>query len=204
VNIGKNANTPLERAVDDYVSCLRTVYPVADYLAINVSSPNTPNLRSLQEADRPEPLLSALLQVREELRTAFGRVVPLLVKLSPDLEDSEIADTARVLKSLPVDGAIATNTTIARDTILGDPLGRETGGLSGVPLHAAALLTVRKLRSCLTPNFPLVGVGGIDSIEGALAMRKAGADLIQLYTGLIYQGPRLVKSTARALAGVRP
>jgi dihydroorotate dehydrogenase len=199
VNIGKNADTPLEHAIDDYVSCLRTVHAVADYIAVNVSSPNTPNLRSLQEGDRLEPLLTALLQERSELRSETGRRVPLLVKLSPDLRHSELADTAMLLKALRIDGIIATNTTITRDTVQSDPQAREAGGLSGPPLHGASLLVVKKLRAWLGPAFPIIGVGGIDSPERALAMRTAGADLIQLYTALVYRGPGCMRTIAHAL-----
>lgn len=199
VNIGKNADTPLTRAVDDYVNCLRTVRNVADYIAVNVSSPNTSGLRTLQAQENLEPLLSALLEERHRGSTLGSQKLPLLVKLSPDLSNTELQGVAALLKSLPMDGVIATNTTINRE---GDRsvAHHRSGGLSGVPLQSIARNFVAELRTSLGKDFPIMGVGGIDSPEAARAMREAGADLIQLYTGLVYRGPSLVRQCIRATA----
>jgi dihydroorotate dehydrogenase len=194
VNIGKNASTALERGVDDYVSCLRTLRQVADYVVVNVSSPNTAGLRSLQSPRLLEPLLSALLQ--ERLQGSQGRPLPLLLKISPDLSVAELRDIAGLLKRLPMDGVVATNTTLSREGI-GVTASTRDGGLSGRPLRPLALHTVATLRSSLGPGFPIIGVGGIDSVAAARAMRAAGADLIQIYTGLIYRGPSLVSQCVR-------
>jgi dihydroorotate dehydrogenase len=191
VNIGKNASTPLQRALDDYVSCLRAVRNVADYVVVNVSSPNTAGLRDLQGRALLEPLLSALLAERM-------RALPLLVKISPDLSDAELRDVTTLLKKLPLDGVVATNTTLGRSG-LGPAGSAQAGGLSGRPLQPLSLRTVAALREQLGPGFPIIGVGGIDSAGAARAMREAGADLIQVYTGLIYRGPALVRQCVRAL-----
>jgi len=191
VNIGKNAATPTERALDDYVSCLRTVRQVADYIVVNVSSPNTAGLRDLQARKYLEPLLSALLEERGKAQPGRERPPPLLLKVSPDLADGELRDIAALLKSLPLDGVVATNTTLSRHGV--SEASAQAGGMSGVPLRPLALRTVAALRSQLGPEFPIIGVGGIDSTESARAMRAAGAHLIQLYTGLIYRGPALIR-----------
>lgn len=196
VNIGKNAVTPLARAVDDYVTCLRIVRPVADYVVVNVSSPNTVGLRELQSRNLLEPLLSALLEARRE--APGERRPPLLLKISPDLSESELRDIAMLVRRLPLDGVVATNTTLSREGLPGSA-GAQTGGLSGRPLHALALRTVASLRTHLGPDVPIIGVGGIDSGRAARTMRTAGADLIQIYTGLIYRGPALVSECIRAL-----
>ena len=180
VNIGKNATTPLERAIDDYVSCLRTMRSVADYVVVNVSSPNTAGLRSLQARELLEPLLTGLLAERGDRA--------LLLKVSPDLSAPELQDVAALIKQLPLDGIVATNTTLT-----------QKGGLSGRPLQPLAVRTVAALRAQLGQDFPIIGVGGIDSASAARAMRAAGADLIQIYTGLIYRGPALVSQCIRAL-----
>jgi dihydroorotate dehydrogenase len=191
VNIGKNAATPLERALDDYVSCLRAVRDVADYVVVNVSSPNTAGLRDLQGRALLEPLLSALLAERK-------RTLPLLLKISPDLSDAELRDITGLLKKLRLDGVVATNTTLSRSGV-GPSAYAHTGGLSGRPLQALSLRMVVALRAQLGPGFPIIGVGGIDSAAAARAMREAGADLIQVYTGLIFRGPALVRQCVRAL-----
>jgi dihydroorotate dehydrogenase len=201
VNIGKNADTPIERAVDDYVSAFRALRSVADYMAVNVSSPNTPALRALQARERLGPLLTALLEERAVASSGTSGPLPILVKISPDVDRSELEDLAALVKSLPIDGVIATNTTVERPGIASDePHRAETGGLSGPPLHPLATRTVATLRDLLGRQFPIIGVGGIDSAATALAMRAAGANLIQLYTGLVYRGPGLVGSCVRALA----
>jgi len=196
VNIGKNAATPLERAVDDYVSCLKAVHAVADYVAVNVSSPNTSALRDLQATNLLEPLLTALLEARSSFRGEHRP--PLLLKISPDLAPAELVDIARLASRLKIDGVIATNTTTSRSPISG--AAHERGGLSGAPLRPAALKTVAELRKHLASGVAVIGVGGIDSPNAALAMRAAGADLVQLYTGLIYMGPGLVGRCVRALS----
>ncbi len=193
VNIGKNALTPLEQAEADYGACLRAVYPYADYVAVNVSSPNTAGLRELGEEARLARLLESLLETRSHLVTEHGRLVPLLVKLSPDLADEQLAATAAVVAKLRIDGVIATNTTIRRPQGVELPAAGEAGGLSGAPLLELATATVRKLRAALGARVPIIGVGGIGSAAGARQMFAAGADLVQLYTGLVYRGPRLVR-----------
>jgi dihydroorotate dehydrogenase len=198
VNIGKNATTPVERAVDDYVACLRTVYPVSDYITVNVSSPNTVGLRSLQATQYLGPLLGALLDEAHRLGTAQSRTVPLLVKLAPDLADDELRDTAAMLRSLPLGGVIATNTTLSHAGLEALPHGKETGGVSGAPLRPRSLQVVRTLRQELGAAMTLVGVGGVMSAADAQAMRAAGADLVQVYTGLIYRGPGLARELVDA------
>jgi len=198
INIGKNADTPLARAVDDYVSCLRTLRSVADYITINVSSPNTAGLRELQGGDYLRPLLTSLIEERDRGAATEGRKLPLLVKLSPDLSADELRGITDLLKALPIDGVVATNTTVGRDGTRSVADGY-TGGLSGQPLKSLALDVVTQLRAQLGRHFPIIGVGGIDSPEAALSMRHAGADLIQVYTGLIYRGPSLVTRTIRAV-----
>jgi dihydroorotate dehydrogenase len=198
VSIGKNATTPLSRVIDDYVSCFRTLRNVADYIVVNVSSPNTEGLRTLQALEHLEPLLSALMEERSRAGSAGDRKVPLLVKISPDLSTDALQTVATLLKSLPLDGVVATNTTVRRD----GPSPQSTlqiGGLSGAPLRPIAIKVVKELRAYLGPEFPIIGVGGIDSPEAALAMREAGADLVQLYTGLVYRGPALITQCVRAL-----
>jgi dihydroorotate dehydrogenase len=198
VNIGKNADTPLDRAMDDYVSCLRSLHAVADYIAVNISSPNTAALRDLHEPGRLEPLLTALLTERDAVLRGGTRTLPLLLKVSPDLEPTSLESLATVARKVALDGIIATNTTIRRDGTPPDTP-PQTGGLSGVPLQPLSLNTVAALRGLLGPTFPIVGVGGIDSPAAARSMRAAGADLIQIYTGLVYRGPSLVSRCARAL-----
>ena len=198
VNIGKNASTSLTDATQDYLTCLHHLAPYADYIAINVSSPNTTGLRSLQAADQLRPMLHALLEARTKLLPGLQRSLPMVVKLAPDLNDDELQAIAQLLLELSIDGVIATNTTLSRPANIG-PLGAETGGLSGRPVHTLSLATVSKLRRLLGPAFPIIGVGGICSGEDAQAMRHAGADLVQLYTGLIYQGPGLVGEVTRAM-----
>ena len=204
VNIGKNATTPLERAIDDYIACLRTVFPVADYVTINVSSPNTVGLRSLQDTDQLVPLLSGLLEESRVLEKQHSRHVPLVVKLSPDLEESELRKIALAAASVPVAGIIATNTTISREAIPNHPLAAQAGGLSGRPLFAKSSAAVRVLRATLGPAMPIIGVGGVASAEDALLLRQAGADLVQVYTAMVYRGPSLVRELASALRVASP
>jgi dihydroorotate dehydrogenase len=199
VNIGKNADTPLDRAVDDYVECLRTLHTVADYIAVNISSPNTAALIELHAPERLEPLLAAISSERDVLTRGATRRLPLLLKVSPDLDPPSLEEVAKASKAFALDGVIATNTTVRREGNIPDATSHP-GGVSGRPLRSWALQTVATLRRLLGPGFPIIGVGGIDSPDAARAMRTAGADLIQLYTGLIYQGPGLVGRCVRALS----
>jgi dihydroorotate dehydrogenase len=198
VNIGKNAATPVARAIDDYISCMRMVQQVADYITVNVSSPYTVGLRTLQQREHLEPLLTALLQERAKHSRSREHHLPLLVKIAPDLEAAEVQDMASLLADLRLDGVIATNTTVSRHGISG-AASNQAGGISGLPLHPLALHTIKSLRTALGPAFPIIGVGGIDSPKAAIAMRDAGADLVQIYTGLIYEGPSLISQCVRAL-----
>jgi dihydroorotate dehydrogenase len=199
VNIGKNATTPLERAIDDYLFCLRTIFPVADYVTVNVSSPNTAGLRSLQDTEQLVPLLSGVVAESHELQKRHGRRVPVVLKISPDLTRDELRELARAAASIPVAGIIATNTTISRDGVEDHPLAPETGGLSGRPLFAKSCTAVRTLRETLGPVMPIIGVGGVASAADARSLREAGADLVQVYTAMVYRGPRLVHELAEAL-----
>jgi dihydroorotate dehydrogenase len=195
LNIGKNASTPLEAAVEDYVTCLTTAFGRVDYLAINVSSPNTTGLRELQMEAHLAPLLERLIDTRAGLMAQSGERLPLLLKLSPDLSATELEAAARTIATLGLDGVIATNSTVQRPLPL--PGGDAPGGLSGAPLRGLAVSTVRALRSLLGPEVPIIGVGGIGSIEAAGEMFAAGADLIQIYTALVYEGPGLVRELAQ-------
>jgi len=199
INIGKNADTPMERATSDYVTCLRKVYPLASYVTVNVSSPNTPNLRRLQSRDTLDRLLATLKGEQQALSRATGRYVPLTLKLAPDLDEQQLTDIARLLLHHGIDGVIATNTTIARTGVAGLPNSEEVGGLSGGPLREPSTAMVRRLHSALVGRIPIIGVGGILADRDAMEKTAAGARLIQLYTGLIYSGPRLVADCVRAL-----
>ncbi|MDM0041924.1 quinone-dependent dihydroorotate dehydrogenase [Variovorax sp. J22G21] len=199
LNIGKNAATPIERATDDYLLCLEGVYPHADYVTINISSPNTANLRTLQSDEALDALLGTLAQRREALAAAHGKRVPLFVKIAPDLEEAQVAVIAATLKRHAMDGVIATNTTLARDAVAGLPHGNESGGLSGAPVREASNRVVAQLRAALGKGFPIIGVGGILNAADARAKIAAGADVVQIYTGLIYRGPALVREAAKAL-----
>ena len=203
LNIGKNASTPIERAVDDYLLGLEGVYAHADYVTVNISSPNTQNLRSLQSDAALDALLSALQQRRQMLVQQHGKNVPLLVKIAPDLDDAQIAMMAATLRRNEIDGVIATNTTVSRDAVQGLQHAGETGGLSGAPVLQASNHVIRLLRQALGPAYPIIGVGGVMSGADARSKIEAGADLVQIYTGLIYQGPALVVEAARALAAQR-
>ena len=199
LNIGKNAATPIERATDDYLAGLAGVYPHADYVTVNISSPNTRNLRALQNDEALESLLAALQSRRAELAQAHGRRVPLFVKIAPDLEGEQVTAIAGALQRHGVDGVIATNTTVSREAVQGLPHADEAGGLSGSPLLEPSNRVIRALRQALGPGFPIIGVGGVCSGADACAKLEAGADLVQLYTGFIYAGPALVSEAARAM-----
>jgi len=200
LNIGKNAATPIERAVDDYLVCLDGVYSHADYVTINISSPNTANLRSLQSDEALDALLGAVADRRETLTTRHGgKRSPLFVKIAPDLDEAQVSVIAATLKRHGMDGVIATNTTLARDAVKGLPHAEEAGGLSGAPAREASNRVVAQLRAALGKDFPIIGVGGILSGADAKAKIAAGADVVQIYTGLIYRGPALVREAAQAL-----
>ena len=202
LNIGKNAATPIENAVDDYLICLDGVFPHADYITVNISSPNTKNLRALQSDEALDALLSRLQARKLELQAQSGRKVPMFVKIAPDLDEAQVAVIAQTLQKNGIDGVIATNTTIARDAVKGLPHAEETGGLSGRPVFEASNRVIRLLRAALGSNYPIIGVGGVLGGEDARAKLQAGADLVQIYTGLIYKGPALVRECAQALARV--
>lgn len=199
LNIGKNAATPIERAADDYLIGLAGVYPHADYITVNISSPNTQNLRSLQSDAALDALLSVLQARKLELAREHGRSVPMFVKIAPDLDEAQVKVIAATLRANGIDGVIATNTTLARDAVQGLPHASEAGGLSGAPVLAASNRVIAQLRAELGGAYPIIGVGGVMSAADAQSKRRAGADLVQLYTGLIYQGPELVAACARAL-----
>ncbi len=200
LNIGKNASTPIERAADDYVLGLEAVYPHADYVCINISSPNTQNLRSLQDDAALDALLSCLQTRKVQLQAQHGRCVPLFVKIAPDLNEMQVQNMAATLKRCGIDGVVATNTTVSREAIQGLAHATEAGGLSGIPVQASSNRVIAQLRSELGAAYPIIGVGGVMSGADAQAKIQAGANVIQLYTGLIYKGPLLVTEVARALA----
>ena len=203
LNIGKNAATPIENATSDYLVCLDGVYPHADYVTINISSPNTSNLRSLQSDEALDGLLGAIARQRETLAQRHGRRVPIFVKIAPDLDASQIEVIAATLRRHGMDGVVATNTTISREAVKGLPHAEETGGLSGSPVLEASNRVIGQLRSALGKAFPIIGVGGILSAQDAASKIRAGADVVQIYTGLIYRGPDLVSDAARALKRLR-
>lgn len=196
VNVGKNKDTPLERAADDYVRCIEAVYAYADYLTLNLSSPNTPGLRTLQSEAALAPLLERIKQTQFQCAARHGRQVPVLVKIAPDLAPADLEIIAASVGRFEIDGVIATNTTISRPGLDHEPLAAQTGGLSGAPLHALSLDTVTRLRTMLDPAVPIVGVGGIMDAGGGRAMLERGADLVQVYTGFIYRGPALIGELA--------
>ena len=198
INIGKNLTTSVEHALDDYLMCLDAVHGAADYIAVNISSPNTPGLRTLQFGEQLDALLGPIREKSRELSGQAGRNVPLLVKIAPDMSEEEVALVAGSIARNELDGVIATNTTVSRDAVQDDPQAQEAGGLSGKPVFEASNTVIRLLRSHL-PKLPIIGVGGIDSGEAARAKIAAGADVVQLYSGLIYQGPGLVRQCVEAL-----
>jgi dihydroorotate dehydrogenase len=199
LNIGKNAATPIENATDDYLIALAGVYPHADYVTVNISSPNTKNLRALQSDDALDGLLGALVARREELATEHGRRVPMFLKIAPDLDETQVGVIAATLKKHGMDGVIATNTTLARDAVTGLQHAEETGGLSGAPVFDSSNHVIAQLRAHLGAGYPIIGVGGILSGHDAIEKIRAGADVVQLYSGLIYKGPELVTQAASAL-----
>ncbi len=208
LNIGKNAATPIERATDDYLTCLDGVYPYADYITVNISSPNTKNLRELQSDAALDELLGAIANRREILATQHDKRTPIFIKLAPDLDDVQVAVIANALRRYGVDstghanqnwGVVATNTTLSRDAVKGLAHAEETGGLSGTPVLAMSNRVISQLRAALGRDFPIIGVGGVMSAEDAVSKIRAGADVVQIYTGLIYKGPALVKEAANMI-----
>jgi dihydroorotate dehydrogenase len=199
LNIGKNASTAIENALDDYLIGLDKVHPYASYITVNISSPNTKNLRQLQGADELSKLLGGLKQARTKLAKRDGRKVPIAIKIAPDLDADQIAIIAELMPEFGMDGVIATNTTLSRAAVEGMAHADEAGGLSGSPVLEASNQVIRQLRRLLPKNYPIIGVGGIMSARDALSKMEAGADLVQLYTGLIYAGPVLPGLCARAL-----
>jgi dihydroorotate dehydrogenase len=208
LNIGKNASTPMERAADDYLRGLHAVYPFADYVTVNISSPNTQNLRSLQSDEALSNLLSLLGEARAQLAHTHQKHVPVFIKVAPDLDETQLAQLCMTLQNHCMEngqvkdnawGVIATNTTVARDAVQHLPHAHETGGLSGGPVKQASNRVIRALRQSLGPNFALIGVGGIVSAQDAIEKIQAGANVVQIYTGLIYQGPALVSQVAKGL-----
>ena len=199
INIGKNFDTPIEKAADDYLICLEKVYADASYVTVNISSPNTKNLRDLQRDDALDALLGSLKASQARLADQHGKYTPLVLKIAPDLDDAQIAAIADALRRHRMDGVIATNTTLSRDGVAHLPNGNEAGGLSGAPVFGRSTEVVRKLAEDLKGEVPIIAAGGILSGADAQAKLAAGAVLVQLYSGLIYRGPCLVTEVARAL-----
>ena len=200
INIGKNASTPIDRANDDYLLALEAAYAHAHYITINISSPNTQNLRSLQQDDALEALLAGLKDRQQRLADQHGKYVPLALKIAPDLDELQIDAIASAIRRHRFDAVIATNTTLERAAVMDDPHAGETGGLSGQPVFEQSTAVLKGLHVKLAEEIPLIGVGGIGSGADAVAKREAGAELVQLYTGLIYRGPSLVREVGEALA----
>jgi dihydroorotate dehydrogenase len=200
-NIGKNKDTPNENAADDYLACLRRCYAAADYVAVNFSSPNTPGLRDLQGPEQCARLLEALKKEQAELAHIHGKHTPLLFKVAPDLDETQIRDLARVFRDGGLEGLIATNTTISREPVAGHPLAEEAGGLSGRPLLQASNAVLSAFHQALGKDIPIIGSGGIASPEDAREKIRAGASLVQIYSAFIFQGPALIHRCAHALRG---
>lgn len=199
INIGKNKDTPNERAADDYIYCLERVYDLADYITVNISSPNTQGLRDLQSEDALRKFVYELRTAQEDLSSVRGHRVPMLVKIAPDLSESELDGIAEVFNAVKLDGVIAGNTTISRNMISEHPLSAQVGGLSGKPLYEKSTTTLRRLRLRLDDSIPIIGVGGISSGADAVGKVSAGAQLVQIYTGFIYHGPQLIGDCVTAL-----
>ena len=199
INIGKNFDTPIERAAEDYLACLRKVYPLASYVTVNISSPNTKNLRQLQQSAELEGLLGALKTEQGRLANEHGKYVPLALKIAPDLETEDIVAIADLLLKYRIDAVIATNTTLSREGVAHLPHAEEAGGLSGAPVRTRSTAVIRQLALALDGKIPIIGVGGIMSALDAQEKIRAGASLVQLYSGLIYRGPELVREAAEAI-----
>ena len=212
LNIGKNAATPIDNATADYLTCLDGVYPHADYITVNISSPNTKNLRALQSDEALDALLGAIAERREALVREHGKRKPIFVKIAPDLDEAQVSVIAATLKRYGTNargqanndwGVVATNTTLSRDAVKGMAHAEETGGLSGAPVLALSNAVITQLRAALGKSFPIIGVGGVMSGEDAVSKIKAGADVVQIYTGLIYRGPELVREAALAIRNIK-
>ncbi len=199
INIGKNFDTPNDQAAEDYLICMRKVYAHASYITVNISSPNTKNLRALQEKEALSQLLATLKKEQGILSQVHGKYVPLALKIAPDLTPEQVQEIAGLLMQHRIDGVIATNTTLARDAVAGLPHAEETGGLSGAPVKAGSTRVIQTLAASLQGSLPIIGVGGILSGEDAKEKMAAGASLVQLYSGLIYKGPQLIKDCRKAL-----
>ena len=199
INLGKNASTPIADAVEDYRAGLEAVYSCADYVAINISSPNTPELRALQDRDHLEPLLSDLKNEQGRLAMEHGRYVPIAIKIAPDMSETDLDAVAAAVRRLDIDAVIATNTTVQRPGLEGSSPAAEPGGLSGPPLRQLSTAVVAGLRSRLPRNVPIIGVGGISDADSAWEKLVAGADLVQIYTALVYQGPAVVRAIVSGL-----
>lgn len=199
INIGKNFDTPVDKAVDDYMICLEKVYPYATYITVNISSPNTANLRQLQFGEALEELLEAIKHKQQELTLKFDKKVPVLIKIAPDLSDQEVQELASIFVKHKVDGIIATNTTFSRSGVEGLENANEQGGLSGGPIFSASTAVLNGLNKSSGGAIPMVGVGGIDSGDRAINKISSGASLIQIYSGFIYKGPALITETAEAI-----
>jgi dihydroorotate dehydrogenase len=199
ISIGKNLDTPIENAQDDYVACLRRVYEHADYIAVNVSSPNTERLRELQARDGLQRILGTLLEERLTLQQRFAKRVPLLIKVAPDLSSEQVSALAQEVRAVQLDGVIATNTSTDLSLLDSPPAEQQRGGLSGAPLHPLSVKLISQLRAELGAAFPIIGVGGIVSGEQACETLRAGANLLQVYTGFAYRGPALLDEILRAL-----
>ncbi len=199
INIGKNKVTPNEEAVNDYLACMDAVYSLADYITVNLSSPNTPGLRDLQFGEPLRDLLKALKDKQAALQEKYQRYVPLALKVAPDMADEDIADVADALLSFNIDGLIATNTTITRPVKTDSPVKHEAGGLSGKPVRVLSTQVIRKFSQHLKGDIPIIAVGGIDSVAAAQEKINAGASLVQVYSGLIYQGPSLIGQISEGL-----
>ena len=197
INIGKNYDTPMEKACDDYLECMRKVYCYASYIVINISSPNTPNLRALQNTEEFDHLLSTLKSEQTKLEKDYGKYTPLVVKVAPDLDSTQVKSIAMLLIKHKIDGVIATNSTLSRGEVENLPNSKETGGLSGSPLTKTATNIIRQLHAVLQDAVPIIGVGGIMCASDAQEKIDAGASLVQIYTGLIYQGPELVRDAVK-------
>jgi dihydroorotate dehydrogenase len=199
ISIGKNFDTPIENAQDDYVTCLRKVYAHADYVAVNVSSPNTERLRELQARDGLQRILGTLLEERVRLQQRIGKRVPLLVKVAPDLTPEQVTALSQEVRAVQLDGVIATNTSTDLSVLATAPSAEQRGGLSGAPLHLKSVSLIAQLRAELGPGFPIIGVGGITSAERARETLRAGANLLQVYTGFAYRGAALIEEILGAL-----
>lgn len=199
INIGKNAVTPIENAADDYLICLEKAYAHASYITVNISSPNTKNLRALQGGDELSALLEALKNKQAQLAAAHGKYVPLAVKIAPDLDEAQIDDIAHVVKSVEMDGIIATNTTIDKSSLGSHPLASEQGGLSGLPVREKSNQVLKLLAERIDGKLPIIGVGGIMNGADAAEKIRLGASAVQVYSGLIYRGPELIKECLAAL-----